>query len=45
MSADELLTEFTELECLDIAAALTHAATLEGMDTRNRSVRLNTRLG
>lgn len=31
MSTDELLTEFTELEREDIAAALNHAATLEGM--------------
>jgi len=31
MSTDELLADFTELEREDIAAALTHAATLEGM--------------
>lgn len=31
MSIDQLLADFPELEREDIAAALTHAATLEGM--------------
>jgi len=31
MSTEQLLADFTELEREDISAALTHAATLEGM--------------